>query len=149
MEISYLFLLQVVPITIITWLLFCLVAPFVEETAKILGLILVEEEEKPKFDAGGWMMLGVFGGFGFGILENIMYSMMAISKIGGSFAVYLFVIRTFTALTMHIISTSTAAYGFAFYARGGNFASFLKYFGLAIIIHAAYNFSVTLLAPYY
>jgi len=148
-EISYLLPLLAAPITIIVYLLLCLVAPFVEETAKILGLILVREEEGPRFDVGGWMILGIFGALGFGLLENIMYSMMAFSEVGGSFAVHLFAIRTFTALTMHVISTSVAAYGFGRYACGGKFTSFLKYFGLAIIIHAAYNFTVSLLTPLY
>ena len=48
----------------------CIIAPFVEELSKPIGVYLIKMEEKTLLSVKNWMILGTFAGLGFGLMEN-------------------------------------------------------------------------------
>lgn len=116
------------------------VAPVVEEFTKPLALrISVVRRELDEIEDG--FIYGAAAGLGFSATENLFYE---VSFLEESLAIFitLVVLRTLGACLLHASATSLTGYGYgrSLLRRGG---SVLPYFGLAILVHAAYNFTVS------
>jgi len=121
-----------------------IVAPFVEEQIKPLGLYLLKEEEKISLKVKDWTLLGLFAGFGFGLLENGLYAFQVLSH-GVTVGLMLFGLRTLISLPVHMIATSITGFGIGLWARTERVSYFLKFLVLAMFIHGLYNFIATII----
>jgi RsiW-degrading membrane proteinase PrsW (M82 family) len=119
------------------------IAPFVEEITK--GMFLLITVANKKFDnmTDGLVFGGAIG-LGFGMTENFLYFI----AFGNTFQEWLniVIIRTLFSAVMHCVSTATFG-AFLGYAKLKNIFYKLTFpfigLGIAIFIHAAWNFSVS------
>ena len=120
-----------------------LIAPFVEEITK--GMFLLITVANKKFDnmTDGIVFGGAIG-LGFGMTENFLYFI----AFGNTFQEWLtiVIIRTLFSAVMHCVSTATFG-AFLGYSKLKNIFYKLTFpfigLGIAIFIHAAWNFSVS------
>jgi RsiW-degrading membrane proteinase PrsW (M82 family) len=118
-----------------------LVAPFVEEQVKLLGLFLFKATKK-RLKVDQWAILGTFAGLGFGLFENIFYTFQVLLEYGTAAAMLVLLMRSLLSLPTHMITCSIAGFGFGLWATKFRFHSFLKYLLMAIAIHGLFNFTV-------
>ncbi|HID73763.1 MAG TPA: PrsW family intramembrane metalloprotease [Thermoplasmata archaeon] len=125
-------------------LLVGVVAPVVEELVKLLGVYLINQEEWPNLAIRDWTVLGALSGLGFATLENAIYALNFLAAgFGGDATLLLLGIRFLFPL--HIISTAVAATGFGLWVRTGEIGYFLRYVGVAMLLHASFNLTMVLL----
>lgn len=120
-----------------------IVAPVVEETTK--GFFLLITVANRKFDnITDGMVYGGAIGLGFGMTENFLYFILYGTTISDWIAIV--VIRTLFSAVMHCVATATfgAFLGFAKF-RGKFYKIAFPIIGLllAMLIHSAWNFSVS------
>jgi len=117
-----------------TFLMVVVVAPFVEELAKLFGL----------FRTSGFinhprsgLVFGAAVGLGFAATENMLYEGSAL--LGGGVVLFLTtaLVRSFSSALMHGSATSMSGYGLARSMFGGR--SWVPYYLLAVLMHATFN----------
>ncbi|MFO8132469.1 MAG: PrsW family glutamic-type intramembrane protease [Thermoplasmatota archaeon] len=116
------------------------VAPVVEEATKPLALRLdVVRRELDEIEDG--FIYGAAAGLGFSATENLFYE---VSFLGEGLAIFviLVVLRTIGACLLHASATALTGYGYSCTLLSRK-ACLLRYLGLAILVHAAYNFMVS------
>lgn len=116
------------------------VAPVVEEFTKPLVMrFRVVRRELDEIEDG--FIYGAAAGLGFSATENLFYEIRFLDE-GLAIFITLVVLRTIGACLLHASATSLTGYGYgrSLLRQGG---SVLPYFGLAILMHAAYNFAVS------
>ncbi len=116
------------------------VAPVVEEFTKPLALrFRIVRRELDEIEDG--FIYGAAAGLGFSATENLFYEVSFLDR-GIVVFVALVLLRTVGACLLHASATSLTGYGYgrSLLRRGG---SVLPYFGLAILAHAVYNFTVS------
>jgi len=123
-------------------LLAVIIAPLVEELAKPLGLYLIQGEEKPHFRVEEWAMLGAIAGFGFAVLENILYSVTAL-EFGADASLSLLLLRFM--LPLHMIASAIAGFGFGLWVKNRNGLYFLICLIIAMLLHGLFNFAAIFL----
>jgi RsiW-degrading membrane proteinase PrsW (M82 family) len=124
-------------------------APVVEESAKALILFIFFFWKKDEFDGilDGIVYAGMVG-LGFAMTENVQYYGKAALQGGIEGTVILFIIRGGMAAFSHPLFTSMTGIGLG-WARQSN-SKFVKLimplfgFGLAMLLHATWNFSASL-----
>ncbi len=112
------------------------VAPLVEELAKPLGLYLIHGEERPNLTVQQWTVLGAVAGFGFMVIENIMYA--ASTGFVDAEAGWLLLGLRFM-LPLHIIASALAGFGFGLWAKTSNAKYFFVCIWGAMLLHALFN----------
>ena len=126
---------------ITAFLMVIVVAPVVEEFSKplALGLKRVRKEINELEDG---MIYGAAAGLGFSATENLFYEAGFLSE--GLMLFLLFVaIRTIGGCLLHASATALTGYGYGRKIMGyGN--GYMRYFALAIAVHAFYNFLASL-----
>ncbi|MBS3772702.1 MAG: PrsW family intramembrane metalloprotease [Candidatus Thermoplasmatota archaeon] len=116
------------------------VAPVVEEFTKPLALRLdVVRRELDEIEDG--FIYGAAAGLGFSATENLFYEISFLEE-GLAIFVTLVVLRTIGACLLHASATALTGYGYSCTLLSRR-ACVLRYFGLAILVHAAYNFLVS------
>jgi RsiW-degrading membrane proteinase PrsW (M82 family) len=118
----------------VTFLTVVVIAPFVEEFAKVFGLFRVSRFiDHPR----SGLVLGAAVGLGFAATENMLYEGSAL--LGGGVVLFLTtaLIRSFSSALMHGSATSMSGYGLARSRFGGR--SWVPYYLLAVLMHAAFN----------
>jgi len=65
--------------SLFTLALATVIAPLVEESVKPLGLLLLKEDQGLKFNLANLAILGSLAGIGFGLAENMVYFVSALS----------------------------------------------------------------------
>ena len=118
-----------------------LIAPFVEELAKPLGLYFLQAEEKPNLTLKEWTFLGAMAGLGFAIVENFMYA-GNVSGSGAEASAMLMVLRFM--LPLHIMASAISGYGFGLWVKTKNAKYFIYCLLAAMILHGLYNLAATL-----
>ena len=115
------------------------VAPIVEEFVKPLVMFRNTTVRNEIDEVEDGIVYGAACGLGFGATENVMYGLeVATVGIWGIFLVVL--LRTFSSILLHLVATSFTGYGIAKYqVEGQSFSSVVKYYLLAVLIHAAWN----------
>jgi RsiW-degrading membrane proteinase PrsW (M82 family) len=131
--------------TIITLISACIIAPFVEELSKPMGVYLVKMEEKPLLSVKNWMLLGTFAGLGFGLMENAMYTLNAFSVAGANAGLLLLLLRMLLCLPLHMIATTISCFGFGLWANTGKIKYFIVYLLISMLIHGSYNFIASII----
>jgi RsiW-degrading membrane proteinase PrsW (M82 family) len=132
------------------WLLVVLVAPAIEEICKPIAIVLMLEK-RPHWLRSGTevVLLALVGSAVFSTLENVIYIYVYAPGEGLAFAVFRFTV----CLGMHLIATAVFAVGLAKMwrtirrtGRAFDIDYCFKYYVAAVVIHAAYNATVTILA---
>ena len=118
----------------------CIIAPFVEELSKPIGVYLIKMEEKTLLSVKNWMILGTFAGLGFGLMENMMYAFNATAVAGGEAGLLLLLLRMLLCLPLHMIATTISCFGFGLWINTGKIKYFVFSMLTAMFIHGSYNF---------
>lgn len=129
---------------------FGIVAAFVEELSKPIGLIIMLDKRpwwlRNRFEVIGMALLGalVFAG-----IENLMYIFILAEEITAAFVAWRLIICT----ALHLTATGVFAIGISrvwkrMQTRGEPFDldKIFRWYLIAVIIHATYNVSVTVLS---
>jgi RsiW-degrading membrane proteinase PrsW (M82 family) len=98
-----------------------LAAPPVEETLKVLGVVILVLIARDQFDTPlDGMVYGALVGLGFQVVENFIYCMNAIELAGGDREVVpvlgIFLVRSLVGLWSHATYTAIAGYGVGYFA---------------------------------
>ncbi|MCK5024159.1 MAG: PrsW family intramembrane metalloprotease [Thermoplasmata archaeon] len=128
--------------TPITILMAVLIAPFVEELAKPLGLYLINAEEKPNFTLKEWAFLGAMTGLGFAIVENILYG-STVADSGMETAGWLIFLRFL--LPLHMIASAISGFGFGLWVKTKNAKYFIICLLIAMVLHGLFNLAATVI----
>jgi len=118
-----------------TFLLIIVIAPLVEELAKVLGVIRFSSRYiwRPR----NGLVFGAASGLGFAATENFLYESTALFQGGYSAFLAVALIRSFSSTLMHASASSIAGYGVArAKVYGGRW---WPYFGIAVLMHASFN----------
>ena len=118
------------------------VAPFVEELVKGLGLVFVLSALMREEDG---MVYGAAIGLGFAATENLLYGLSAFSA-GGILAFILTVfVRVISATLLHATATGVTGFGVgrSVVTNRALVAAF-PYYLVAVLMHATYNFMASL-----
>jgi len=118
----------------ITFLMVIIVAPFVEEFAKLFGLMQISAFMKQPRSG---LVFGAAVGLGFAATENMLYEGSALMQGGVVLFLTTALIRSFSSTLMHGSATSVSGYGLARKSFGGG--SWVPYYLLAVLMHATFN----------
>lgn len=119
-----------------------IVAPIVEELSKGFGLGFVRPHVREYEDG---LIYGAAIGLGFAATENLLYGISALNENGAEFALWTIVLRIFSSMLLHLAASALVGFGYSRALVGGHpMALVLPYYLLAVVLHAAYNFLVTL-----
>ena len=118
-----------------------IVAPIVEEFVKPLVMLRNADVKKEIDEVEDGLVYGAACGLGFGATENVYYGVTAGTAVGGVAGVFIIVVlRTFSSILLHLVASSFTGYGIAKYqVQGTSFGVVIKYYFLAVFIHAAWN----------
>jgi len=119
-----------------------LIAPFVEELAKPIGLYFTNAEEKPNFELKEWAFLGAMAGLGFAIVENILYG-ATVSGSGMDTAGWLIFLRFL--LPLHMIASAISGFGFGLWVKTKKAKYFIISLLIAMILHGLFNLAATVI----
>jgi RsiW-degrading membrane proteinase PrsW (M82 family) len=112
------------------------IAPIVEELAKPLGLYFIQGEEKPNFSLQEWAFLGAMAGFGFAVLENVLYASM-MSPYGFEATLTLLFLRFM--LPLHMLASAIVGFGFGLWVKTRKAKYFITCLAFAMLLHGAFN----------
>ena len=120
-----------------------LIAPFAEELTKPLALRLkTVKHELNELEDG--LIYGAVAGLGFSATENLFYGWDFLSE-GIVFFIILISIRSFGACLLHAAATAITGYGYGrMIIQKTSVIRVVPYFFVAILMHALYNFLVSL-----
>jgi len=113
-----------------------MVAPFVEELAKPIGLYFLHAEDKPDLELKEWAFLGAMAGLGFAIMENFLYAISTL-EYGADASFWLLGLRFL--LPLHMIATAISGFGFGLWVKTGKAKYFASCMLVAMLLHAAFN----------
>ena len=118
-----------------------IVAPIVEEFVKPLVMLRNSEVKKEIDEVEDGIVYGAACGLGFGATENVAYGLSEEALAAGIGGIFLIIVlRTFSSILLHLITTSFTGYGIAKYqVEGESFGVVIKYYLLAVLIHAGWN----------
>jgi len=118
-----------------TLILALIVAPFVEEAAKSLGVF---SSRKRMRDIEDGIIYGAAAGLGFAATENLLYESSAYFTAGATALIGTAVVRTFSSALLHATSSSVFGLGIARGFWQGR--SVLPYYLGAVGLHSGFNF---------
>tara|TARA_Y100001970_G_scaffold203770_1_gene248068 strand:+ start:577 stop:1527 length:951 start_codon:yes stop_codon:yes gene_type:complete len=126
------------------------VAPIVEEFFKPLVLFRNAAVKGEIDEVEDGLVYGAACGLGFGATENILYGLSEGIVAGGiTGLIILVVLRTVSSILLHLTATSFTGYGISRYIVNGEpFGVVVKYYLLAVFIHAAWNAAAVLASPF-
>lgn len=127
--------------TTVTILMAVIVAPFIEEMAKPIGLYFLQAEEKPVLELKEWALLGAMAGFGFAVVENFLYAATVLTD-GAEVSLWLLGLRFL--LPLHIIATAISGFGFGLWVKTRNAKYFAACIFVSMLLHASFNLAASL-----
>ncbi len=129
--------------SLLTLALAVAIAPLVEESTKPLGLLLLKEDERLRFDLPSWALLGSLAGVGFGFAENVVYFFAALPYgLGVSFS--LLFMRGLLTVPLHAMTTTITGFGIGMWQKSQNARLLLICIVIAMIIHGSMNLLASL-----
>ncbi len=131
------------------WLMVVLVGPAIEEICKPIAVVfLIYKRPDWLRSRGEVVAMSLLGAAVFATLENLVYVYVYAPSVGPGFAMFRFTVCT----TLHLTATAVFAVGLAKMwrkarERGGGFDIDVcfRYYVAAVVIHAGYNITVTVL----
>ena len=127
--------------SIVMLLMAVIVAPFIEELAKPIGLYFMRAEEKPELELKEWAFLGAMAGLGFAIVENILYA-SSMLVYGTEPAIWLLGLRFL--LPLHMIATAISGFGVGLWVKTGKTKYFAGCIFVSMLLHGAFNLAASL-----
>lgn len=121
-----------------TLILALVIAPFVEEAAKGLGVFVSRRRMR---DIEDGIIYGAAAGLGFAATENLLYEADAYISAGAAALVATVAVRTLSSALLHATATSVFGLGIARSAWQGR--SLWPYYLGAVAIHSAFNFAAS------
>lgn len=115
------------------------IAPFVEELAKALGVF---RSRRFISDIEDGIVFGAAVGLGFAATENLLYESEAYFSDGAEAFVMTTVVRSLSSALLHASASSVAGLGVARSYRSGK--SWLPYYFGAVFMHGAFNLAASL-----
>ncbi|VVB51696.1 ABC-2 family transporter protein [uncultured archaeon] len=116
-------------------LLFIIVAAFVEELIKSVGIYTVFSRKMSEVTTGNALKFGILSGFGFFAGEKILLLVVIASIAGSAFGSVMGIGLLVFPLLLHVTSTTVASLGMRYLGH----REYLVCVVLASIVHAAYN----------
>jgi len=127
--------------TVQTLVIVVIIAPFVEEFTKVLGVFSVKNSLT---DMESGLIFGAACGLGFAATENLLYEgSVYLSEGFGSAFISIVILRSIASTLLHGSASAMAGYGVT-RAKFGGWYLFLPYYLLAVIMHGAFNFLASL-----
>lgn len=127
--------------TVRTLILVCVIAPFVEEFTKVLGIFSVRDSLT---DKNSGLIFGASAGLGFAATENLMYESSTYLAEGfGTAFISIVVLRGISSTLLHGSASAVAGYGITKGKYEGKYL-FIPYYLLAVGMHSLYNFLASL-----
>lgn len=127
--------------TIFILILVSVVAPLVEETTKVSGFFLMDENSR--FPLYGWVVLGILSGLGFALLEDYVYFQRFFLAYPLKESLLMLLMRL--SFPVHMIGSGLAGLGIGLWRRSDKTIHLVIFTLLAVIVHATYNFTVTVI----
>jgi RsiW-degrading membrane proteinase PrsW (M82 family) len=124
-------------------LLAVIIAPVVEELVKATGVFTVYGRLNEIEDG---IIYGAAVGLGFAVTENVLYFTVALSQ-GVDVLLLTVIVRSLTSMVLHLSATSISGYGISrarVLGAHGRSAGWLRYVGIAIVLHASFNLIASL-----
>ncbi len=122
-------------------LLVIVIAPFVEELAKGVGVYTAHYEITEAEDG---LVYGASAGLGFAATENLLYGTLAYYVGGLEVSLILIAVRSISSAFLHASASSVMGYGIGrSIVSGGRFKVFPFYL-LAVLMHGAFNLIASL-----
>lgn len=122
-----------------TIILACVIAPFVEEATKTLG-VLSQRRFMREIEDG--IIYGAAVGLGFAATENMLYEGSAMLEGGTTAFIATAVVRIFSSSLLHASASAVSGLGIARKVHQGK--SWLPYYLGAVIMHATFNLGASL-----
>jgi RsiW-degrading membrane proteinase PrsW (M82 family) len=116
-------------------LFFIIVAAFIEELVKSVGIYTVFSRKLSDVTTGNALKFGILSGFGFFAGEKILLLVVIASIAGSAFGSVMGIGLLVFPLILHVTSTTVASLGIRYLGHREYLASVV----LASIVHAAYN----------
>ncbi|MEF8832290.1 MAG: PrsW family intramembrane metalloprotease [Candidatus Thermoplasmatota archaeon] len=127
--------------TIQSLIIVVIIAPFVEEFTKVLGVLSVRDS---LIDVEAGLIFGAACGLGFAATENLLYeSSVYLSEGFGSAFISMVILRSIASTLLHGSASAMAGYGITS-AKFKGWYLFLPYYLLAVVMHGAFNLLASL-----
>lgn len=125
---------------------FLVAAPFIEEAAKGLAVRTARPHVHTTTDG---LVYGAAAGFGFSAMENLLYGLSfwvtaTQQGIDPTGSLFLIVIRSFSSSLFHASATAAVGYGIVKAWRNARPYAYVPFYILAVVMHAAFNYTVNL-----
>lgn len=129
---------------------FLVAAPFVEEASKGLGVRSVRQSIRTAPDG---LVYGAAAGFGFSAMENLLYGLstwilLTQQGLDPSGSLLTIAIRSFSSSMLHASASAVLGYGLAKGWLSHRQYAYLPFYLLAVLMHAAFNFTSNLSVLY-
>jgi protease PrsW len=121
-----------------TLILACIIAPFVEELTKALGMLPFTRRSRELEDG---IVYGAVVGLGFAATENLLYETSAWLEGGVSVLIGTIIIRTVSSALLHASASSITGYGLTTKKFLGK--SWVPYYLLAVLLHGVFNLAAS------
>jgi protease PrsW len=122
--------------TLGAFFLVLVIAPFVEEGLKGLGVVRMSDRIRLLPDG---LVFGASVGLGFGFFETFLYGLGAYATGGLVAGIVLIAVRSVSSVLLHASSTSMFGYGYAQGKLKGRTGASGAYYVLAVSMHASFN----------
>lgn len=124
----------------------CVIAPFVEELTKALG-VLATKRRRMLVELENGIVYGAAAGLGFAATENLLYESTAYLTDGVEAFVTIALLRSLSSVLLHATSSALVGLGVARSALQGK--SWLPYYMGAVVLHGLFNFAASFGEVYY
>lgn len=121
-----------------TIVLACVIAPFVEELTKALGIFRARRFMQEVEDG---MIYGAAAGLGFAATENLFYESDAFLTNGAEAAIATAVVRTLSSVLLHTSASAIVGLGLARSAKQAR--SWVPYYLAAVFMHGLFNLAAS------
>lgn len=116
----------------------CVIAPFVEEATKALGVF---RARRMMGEIENGIVYGAAAGLGFAATENLLYEGTAFLTDGAEAWIATAVVRSLSSALLHASASAVVGLGIAKSVRNGS--SWVPYYLGAVVMHGSFNFAAS------
>ena len=119
-------------------MLACVIAPFVEEAAKGLGIL---RARRAMTELENGIVYGAAVGLGFAATENLLYENAALLEGGAQAFIATAIVRSLSSALLHASASSVLGLGVAKKVLG--YGGWIPFYLGAVVMHSAFNFAAS------